>query len=282
MRNRPLIVTALIGLFGLLPLSAYAQVAISPPLANISLGASAKPHSFRLMNDSSDPIRVAVTVANWTMNEHGKVETIPPTKQSLAPWLQINPTRFTIPPGQSQIVRYAIRPAVKLTTGEHRAMVFFTQQSDAAQSKKKASLHVYFRFGAAIYGHVGTVHASGEIVSLKADARSATFVLTNTGNATTRMIGRYALWTRAAYPGKAKSIDSAPSRKGVQAPKGLLDHGQLPRGAVLPGARRIVTLAFGKDKHELPPGRYVLRVDGKLGERDIHRTLRFDVSRKTH
>lgn len=282
MRSRTLILTALMSLFGLLPPLASARVAISPPMANISVGESAKPHAFQLMNDSNDPVRVAVTVANWTMDEYGKVKTIPPTEQSLAPWLQINPTTFTIPPGQSQVIRYAIRPAVKLTTGEHRAMVFFTQQPDTTRDTKKASLHVYFRFGAAIYGHVGPVQASGKIVGLKADARSATFILTNTGNATTRMIGQYALWASAAYPGQAKSIDSSQLRKDFQAPKGLLEYGYLPKGAVLPGANRIVTLAFGKDKHGLPPGRYVLRVDGRLGEHDVQRTLRFDVSGATH
>ncbi|MGH8147838.1 MAG: hypothetical protein ACREPY_16090 [Rhodanobacteraceae bacterium] len=280
MKIRSLLAVTLISAAALLPPFASAQVAISPPLANISLNTPAKPHAFRLMNDSHDPMRVAVTVVNWSMDEHGKIGTIPPTEQSLAPWIQINPTQFTIAPGQSQVVRYAIRPAVPLAPGEHRAMVFFTQQPTAADTAKSASLHVYFRLGAAIYGHMGPVHASGKVARLTSDAHDATFVLHNTGNATTRMLGQYALWTRAAWPGAGKAIDIAQLRQRFHAAAGLLQYGRLPKDAVLPGTRRIVVLPFSKPG--LPPGRYVLQVSGKLGDRVIQRTLSFDVARARH
>ena len=252
-----------------------AQVALSPQIADISLDGPTTTHSFRLSNQAKLPMHVAVTVSNWTMDVDGHVTTTPSTAQSLDPWVEINPTTFTVNPGQSQVVRYAIRPALPLSPGEHRAMVFFTEQPTPRDPSKPATLRVYFRLGAAIYAHVGPVRENGEVRDIRADAHAAVFTLHNTGNATTRMRGQYALWTVAAYPETA-SIVADQLLPSFQPPAGLLHYGKLPQDAVLPGADRRVNLAFGHSP--LPPGRYVLRAQGTLGATGIDRTLRFDVA----
>lgn len=251
-----------------------AQVALSPQMADISLDGATTTHSFRLSNEAKQPMHVAVTISNWDMDIDGRVRTIPSTAQSLDPWVEINPTTFTVLPGQSQVVRYAIRPAVALTPGEHRAMVFFTEQPSPSDPAKPATMQVYFRLGAAIYAHLGPVLEKGEITDLKADAHAALFTLHNTGNATTRMRGQYALWTAANYPEHA-AISAAQLQPKYQPPHGLPSYGRLPQDAVLPGADRHVTLNFGKNA--LAPGHYVLRAQGTLGATRIDRTLRFDV-----
>ena len=254
---------------------AHAQVALSPQMADISLDGPSTTHSFRLSNEAKQPMRVAVTVSNWDMDIDGRVRTIPSTAQSLDPWVEINPVTFTVLPGQSQVVRYAIRPAVALTPGEHRAMVFFTEQPGPADPAKPATMQVYFRLGAAIYAHLGPVLENGEITGLKADAHAALFAMHSTGNATTRMRGQYALWSAASYPQQA-AISTAQLQPTYQPPPGLLSYGRLPQDAVLPGAERHVTLSFGKVA--LAPGHYVLHAQGTLGATRIDRTLRFDVA----
>ncbi|HEU4670453.1 MAG TPA: hypothetical protein VFR91_07080 [Dyella sp.] len=255
--------------------AASPQVALSPQIDDISLDAPAQTHAFRLSNQAKLPMHVTVSVQNWTMDIDGRVRTIPATEQSLAPWVEINPTTFTVEPGQSQVVRYAIRPAVKLTPGEHRAMVFFTEQPSPDDTSKPATLRAYFKLGAAIYGHVGPVQERGEVSSLVAGAGAATFMLHNSGNATTRMRGQFALWQSGAYP-RENAITPAQLENGFKPSGGLLAVGRLPQDAVLPGADRRVTLAFtGKP---LPAGHYVLALQGTLGTTVIDRSVRFSVT----
>lgn len=254
--------------------SAFPQVALSPQIADISLDAPAQTHAFRLSNQAKLPMQVVVSVQNWTMDIDGRVSVTPATEQSLAPWVEINPTSFTVEPGQSQVVRYAVRPAVQLEPGEHRAMVFFTEQPSPEDRAKPTTLRAYFKLGAAIYAHVGPVQENGEVTSLRTDARAATFTLHNSGNATTRMLGQFALWTRQAYP-RANAVTPAQLDKDFKPPAGLIASGRLPQGAVLPGADRHVTLDF--DGKPLPAGHYVLALQGTLGATVLDRSVRFDV-----
>ena len=254
--------------------SAFPQVALSPQIADFSLDAPAQTQSFRLSNQAKLPMHVVVSVQNWTMDIDGRVSVTPATEQSLAPWVEINPTSFTVDPGQSQVVRYAIRSAVKLEPGEHRAMVFFTEQPSPDEQAKPTTLRAYFKLGAAIYAHVGPVQENGEVASLHAEARGATFTLHNSGNATTRMRGQFALWQQQAYP-NASAVTPAQLEKGFKPPAGLIAYGRLPQDAVLPGADRHVTLDF--DGKALPAGHYVLALQGTLGATVIDRSVRFDV-----
>jgi hypothetical protein len=172
------------------------------------------------------------------------------------------------------VVRYAIRPAVKLEPGEHRAMVFFTEQPSPDEQAKPTTLRAYFKLGAAIYAHVGPVQENGEVVSLHTEARGATFMLHNSGNATTRMRGQFALWQQQAYP-KANAVTPAQLEKDFKPAAGLIAYGRLPQDAVLPGADRRATLDF--DGKALPAGHYVLALQGTLGATVIDRSVRFDV-----
>lgn len=259
----------------LMPAVAAAQVGISPQLQDIALDGPARTYSFRLINYTKVPKRVAVTVSNWTMDASGTIATAPTTEQSLDPWIEINPTQFTIPAGESQVVRFAIRPAVPLSPGEHRAMVFFAEQPLPGEIAKPATLRVLFRIGAAIYAHVGPVHADGQVDAVTVSARGATFTLQSTGNATARMHGQYALWQSGPYPGAAAAISPQQVDSGFAAPKGLLRFGMLPLDAVLPDATRTAQLDFGKTP--LPPGHYVLRLQGTMGSVAISRELHFDI-----
>ncbi len=255
-------------------LPALAQVAITPQIYTIDLGQ--QPHrtySFRLMNFSKAAIPIAVSVVNWTMNEKGQIEPAPLQEQSLAPWLQINPTRFVLPPEGSQVVRFAIRPAVPLTAGEHRAMIYFSQQAEGP--RPKGTFRVLFQLGAAVYARVPPYTMLGEILSAKPDAHGVRFEVRNTGTATARMIGQYVVWRQDAVPAGGPW----PARLGetdFRPPPGMVASGALPLDADLPGLTRSVQLEFD-DKQGLQPGRYVLFLRGTFGTSGIDRELRFSV-----
>ena len=275
--SRPLrrAVWLLAAALGLLPASVVmAQVAITPQIYTIDLDKQPnQTYSFRLMNFSKTAIPIAVSVINWTMNAKGQVEPAPLEEQSLAPWLQINPTRFVLPPKSSQVVRFAIRPAVPLLPGEHRAMIYFSQEPEGLQPK--GTFRVLFQLGAAVYARVPPYTMQGEIVSAKPDAHGVGFEVRNTGNATARMIGQYVVWKQGAVP----ATGPWPAHLGdehLEAPAGLVASGALPLDADLPGLTRSVRLEF-EDKNGLPPGNYVLYMRGTFGAPSIERELRFNV-----
>ena len=280
--NRPLrhAVWLLGAALGLLPASVViAQVAITPQIYTIDLDKQLnQTYSFRLMNFSKTAIPVAVSVINWTMNAKGKVEPAPLEEQSLAPWLQINPTRFVLSPESSQVVRFAIRPAVHLLPGEHRAMIYFSQQAEGPQPK--GTFRVLFQLGAAVYARVPPYTMQGEIVSAKPDAHGVSFEVRNTGNATARMIGQYVVWKK----GTVSATGPWPAHlvaEHLKAPLGLAASGALPLDADLPGLTRSVRLQFA-NKAGLAPGAYVIYLRGRFGTPVIDRELAFVVPVKPH
>ena len=273
MRNR-LLAPLLLALLGvLLAPAAPAQVAITPQIYTIDLDKPDQTYSFRLMNFGKTSVPIAVSVVNWTMNAKGDIEPAPLTEQSLAPWLQINPTSFTLPADGSQVVRFAIRPAVPLAPGEHRAMIYFDQQSEGP--RPKGTFRVLFRLGAAVYARVPPYTMLGEILSAKPDAHGVSFEVRNTGNATARMIGDYVVWKKGTVP----ATGPWPVRLGqadFQPAPDLVAHGALPLDADLPGLTRSVRLEFA-DKNGLAPGAYVMFLRGSFGTPSISRELSFTV-----
>ncbi|HSX62546.1 MAG TPA: hypothetical protein VLF18_20360 [Tahibacter sp.] len=256
---------------------AHAQIGLSPQILDIALDGAPGSQAFRLFNYTADDKVVRVTTVNWTMDADGKVSTIPTTEQSLDGWLVINPLEFTVKAGQNQVVRVAARPAVALTPGEHRAMVYFEEQPQEKTPGAATTLRTVFRFGAAVYGHVGPVDRKGELVSLLARNAAAELTLRNDGNATSRCNGTFAIWRKADFPGDAQTalIPKAGTPE-VELPKGVVNAGRLPTDAVLPGATRRVALDYAA-KAALPPGEYVLDMNGTFGDTPLDRSQTFRV-----
>ena len=257
---------------------ARAQVALTPQIYTIDLDKPDQTWSFRLINFTKDPKPVTVSVINWTMDAKGDVLPAPLEEQSLAPWIQINPTSFVLPANGSQVVRFAIRPAVPLGPGEHRAMIFFNEQPQGAQPK--GTFRALFRLGAAIYARVSPYTMLGEILSVRPDAHGVSFEVRNSGSATTRMEGQFVVWKKGSVP----ATGPWPAHLGqpdFKPPKGLATSGALPLDADLPGLTRSVRLQFN-DKAGLAPGSYVIYLRGHFGTPAIDRELAFVVPVKPH
>ena len=257
---------------------ARAQVALTPQIYTIDLDKPDQTWSFRLINFTKDPKPVTVSVINWTMDAKGDVLPAPLEEQSLAPWIQINPTSFVLPANGSQVVRFAIRPAVPLGPGEHRAMIFFSEQPQGVQPK--GTFRALFRLGAAVYARVPPYTMLGEILSARPDAHGVSFEVRNTGDATTRMVGQYVVWEKGSVP-VAGPWPAHLGQPDFKPPEGLAASGALPLDADLPGLKRSVRLEFD-DKAGLAPGMYVLYLRGSFGSPVIDRKLAFTVPAKPH
>ena len=110
---------------------AHAQVGFSPQYYDLPLDEAQKTHAFRLFNQTKDPKQVRVSVVNWDFDDHGEIRIRPGNDSSLDQWVVVNPVDFNIPAGQTQAVRFSVRPAVELSPGEHRAMLVFDEVPQA-------------------------------------------------------------------------------------------------------------------------------------------------------
>jgi hypothetical protein len=206
---------------------------------------------------------------------------LPSTDTSLDQWVVVNPIEFTIPPGDSQAVRFSIRPAVDLAPGEHRAMLVFDEilQPAAAQESSGAgaqtALRARFQFRTAIYCQVGAVARHAELAAVKIDARQMHLQLRATGSANARLDGEYLVWKQSTYPGLDKvSLLGNTGDDNFKLPEGMVAAGRLPGYPVLPGTVRDYAVDLGDP---LGRGSYVAVLLGRSGDDPLRREVRFDV-----
>src|SRR5262249_9380650 len=139
-------------LFFLIARAAVAQVGFSPQYYDLNLDEAQKTHAFRLFNMTKEDKQVRVSVVNWDFDARGEIRILPGNETSLEQWVVVNPVEFTIPAGQSQAVRFSIRPATELAAGEHRAMLIFdevpqpTPASEAKAQGRQTALRARFQF----------------------------------------------------------------------------------------------------------------------------------------
>jgi len=255
-----------------------AQVAVSPPRFELELGSQPVNDSLKVLNLGEDPVTVEVSVYPWVLDEANQVQIVEPDEQSLDQWMVINPLRFTIPGGGSQVVRFSIRPRVQPEPGEHRAIIYLKQILPEI-AEENAPLRVSFRLGVGVYAWVGevvreaTVHSVNPVPS----SRPPSFEIdvASRGNAHVRLEGQYAVWRAESFPG----TDSTSPIEGINTPtaavpESILEAGSLPTLPVLPDTRRKLTLQL---LEQLPPGEYVLDLNGAVAGVSIDQAIAFEV-----
>src|SRR5688500_10946305 len=150
--------------------TAHAQIGISPIIHETRLDEPEEVMAFRLTNFEDKPRHVVVSVANWTLDAQGGVPALPSDEASLDRWGIVSPLQFELGGRSVQTIRVAIRPAVALAPGEHRAMVYFHEVLPP-RAAGETGIRGRFRVGAAIYayqgeprrrGHIGELHAAAE------------------------------------------------------------------------------------------------------------------------
>nr|WP_265274857.1 fimbria/pilus periplasmic chaperone [Nostoc sp. KVJ3] len=260
-----------------IPSAIAINIGVSPPRLEVKINSNkTRSETIRVLNLASTAVTLKASVKSWIINEDNKTQDIASNEQSLDQWIVFTPSQFTIPAGGAQTIRFAIRPKVQPQPGEHRAMLYLQEVSPVKSSR---GVRVVSRLGVVIYGYVGEIKRIGVLNSLTVDAKSntlkAVFDITNKGNAYIRLSGQYAIWSAAKYPGYEATKPIANTGKpDAKLPDSVLDVGSLPSSPVLPDSTRKLNLAITKT---LPPGNYVLDINGELSGVPIDKGIPFTV-----
>jgi hypothetical protein len=254
-----------------------AQIAVSPSRFELEIGSKPTTESVNLMNLSDQDVMIQVTTVSWDLDEANQIRILEPDEQSLDQWMVINPLRFSIPAGKSQTVRFSIRPRVEPEPGEHRAMIYFNQV--LPESTKNRVLRVRFNVGVAVYGLAGDATRSGKLNEVRVVEGSNPLILrfdvSSEGLAHVRLNGQYAIYPAESYPGVEQTTLLADNlHTDTSLPESVLVAGYLPARPVLPDTRRDVLLQVPR---ELPPGDYVLDLNGELPGQTIDLAVPFTV-----
>jgi P pilus assembly chaperone PapD len=276
------IALSLISLLALGTTSATAiEVAVSPPRIEVEINGKTRTQSIKIVNFSSKPAEIKAYVRSWTTREDNELQVVESNEQSLDQWIVFTPSRFTIRGNSSQIVRFAIRPKVKPTPGEHRA-VLYLEEVPPEENQNQQGVITVARFGVVIYAYAGEIKRVGVLNSVNVDAKpnkvTAVFDVSSTGNAHVRMKGQYAIYQAAKYPGASVTKPLANLDDAAKLPPNVLDSGVLQLSPVLPDSRRKLLLSIIK---KLPPGNYVLDINGDLSGTPIDKGITFTVPAAT-
>lgn len=274
------IALGLIGVLALaMPPATALNIGVTPSRVELEINSNkTRSQSIRVLNPSSEPIEVKAVIRSWVMSEDNKLQEFSAGEQSLEQWIIFTPSKFTIPAGGAQTVRFAIRPKVQPKSGEHRAVIYFEEVPPG--NDKSKGVRIVGRLGVVIYGYVGNIKRLGVLNSVTVDTKpkavGAIFDISNQGNAYVRLTGQYAIWPAAQYPGAEATKPIANLGKPeAKVPANLLDAGLLPSSPVLPENRRQLRLPITKT---LPPGNYVLDIKGDLSGVPIKKGIPFTVS----
>lgn len=252
---------------------ALAQVGISPAYYDLSAAEAGKTQTFRLFNYTDQAKKVRVSLAPWDADAANQPRLLPPGPTTLDQWVVVNPVEFEVAPQSSQAVRFSVRPAAELPTGEQRVMFIFDEINPPAEEGK---MRARFQFRSALYVQSGQTVRKGDIESITTTAEGAKVRLKNAGNANVRLLGQFAIWQADAFPGvAATSLVPGLGTSEAKLAKGQVVANNLPGNPVLPGETHDIAFAYGGSA--LKPGRYVLDFNGKLGDAQLDRSVEFVV-----
>jgi hypothetical protein len=271
-----------LGLIGILalgiPPATAINVGVTPPRIELKLdGGKTRSQSIRVFNPASEPIEIKAYVRSWTMSEDNRLQDIDSSEQSLDKWIVFTPSRFTIPARGSQTFRFSVRPKVQPQPGESRAVVYFEEILPVDPNVK--GIRITGRIGVVIYGYVGDIKRVGVVNSVTVDTKPKTpqaiFDISSQGNGYVRLAGQYSIWNADKYPGAeaTKSIANL-GKPDAKLPAAVVEAGLLPDAPVLPNNRRQIKLPINKT---LPPGNYVLDINGKLSGTPIDQGIPFTI-----
>lgn len=254
------------------------DVGVSPSRIELDIKAKqARSNSIQITNLSNKPAEMKAYVRNWIMDEKNELEDAPSSEQSLDQWIVFTPSRFTIPPRSTQTIRFAIRPKVKPAPGEYRAVIYLEEVG--ADNPDSQAISTLGRVGVVVYGYTGEVKRVGTVNSVSVDTKSnvikALFDVSNKGNAHIRMNGQYAIWPAANYPGaKATQPIAGVGNPKTKLPANIVQAGNLELPPILPDNRRQLLLPLTR---QLPPGNYVLDINGNLSGMAVDTGIPFTV-----
>lgn len=258
----------------LVAMPASAQVGVSPVFIDVPLEQAQRTQAFRLHNFTDETKHVRVRVAPWRMDDAGEAIEIAPSAESIDQWAIVNPAEFSVDANESKAIRFSVRPAIALSPGEHRLLFVFDEVPTPRQEGDGA-VRVFFQLRSAVYVQVGEPKRTANIATVKADTLAASVTLEATGTANTRLDGQAVLWPEKAFPGVAATgILQNLGKNDFRLPDGAVAAVALPEAPVLPGMKRTYEIPWPA---AVPAGRYVLDLNGNLGDETLDRSFALDV-----
>ncbi|UZJ42688.1 DUF916 domain-containing protein [Prosthecochloris sp. SCSIO W1101] len=238
------------------------QVGLSPEIfEDIRIGTKPVNETIRFYNFKDKPVRVEVSVHNWTTDTSNRVKLLPPTTQSLDQWMTINPLNFTVPPKQNRPIRFSIRPRMQPEPGEHRAIVYFTEIPAENDTTAQQTIRTRFRVGVGVYAIADPAEKKAKLHSFRLDRDILLADIENTGDIHVRFGGRFAIWKEQDFPGSGNPDKVFPKNKDNEKPDGLAARGRLNRFPVLPDTRRTIATALPRMAEN---GNYIVAVQDTL------------------
>ncbi len=86
------------------------HIGVSPPRVEVKIKDKSRSKTIKIANFDKKPVEMRAYVRSWTVDKDGKLQLVKSTAQTLDRWIVFTPSRFTIPAGGTQTVRFAIRP----------------------------------------------------------------------------------------------------------------------------------------------------------------------------
>jgi P pilus assembly chaperone PapD len=245
------------------------QVAVSPAMFELNIGSKPVNESIRLKNLKKKPVTLKVEVYNWTLDEQNKLKILPPDPQSLDQWMVINPVSFTIEPGNEQVIRFSIRPRAMPNPGEHRAVIYFTEQIPPT---KAGGVEILFKLGVGVYGYADKVQQAAVLNSLTLDKATGTLKadIQNNGNIHTRIKGEYAIWKKGAFPGFKSMGNYFNWPRDKKKPEWFIASGSMNNTPVLAGNRRTIITRIPVPEDNTA---YVVTVTGTIDGTKIEKII---------
>jgi fimbrial chaperone protein len=163
---------------GLMLMPMSAALAVNFQVTPIRADLDAKTHTalFAVRNLSPEPVRVQVSVYEWTQDASGKME-LTPTRE-----LSYFPSLLTIEPGQSRNIRVG---STLMPGAREKAFRIIVEQLPVAAiaSGKSAGLTMLLRISIPIFIAPTTLTSQGQIEHLQVADGKVSFALRNTGTA---------------------------------------------------------------------------------------------------
>jgi len=105
--------------------------------------------SINIINASTNPVDLTAVLYDWELNEEGKLEEMPigTLVDSLGSSIKFSPKKFSLNPGQAQVVRFTVEVPTDAT--EHKGIVFFEEEIPVVGNQSGAT--VTTKIGATIY-----------------------------------------------------------------------------------------------------------------------------------
>ncbi len=242
--------SALTFLLLLVPLCSFAQLAV--PSAPFYLNVSAEEtmtFSLKIENLGEEPEGATVYLGDWERDFNGNIQYLSPgtLPQSLANWIKISPTSFTIKGGGDREIRFTIS-VPEGEEGSRWAVLFIQREPELAEEvvkrgeeERRVVIRSVFRYAIRIYQTVpGTEKREGKVTDIGVNLTEGGYPVKikvefeNTGNTFLKPTG----WVEFRDMEEGKTVAKI----------------DIPEFPILPGRKRALEVSYQK---ELPPGKYI-------------------------